>query len=260
MKKNQKYGFTLIELLIVIAIILILIAIALPNFLEAQIRAKVAAAKGTLKSVQVALESYGLDNKPYKEPRPNFNPALRNRYGPYPPYGVNRTGRTASLSCGTNYDPGCLNLLTTPVRYFVTTTSVIDPFQMAEGSANDDTSRRPFGYYNPGHKSVEGKFLFWHMANPQRRNPASFSDYWVYSVGPDSCSNADGDFMFCWTEDYRKTTSPMAPTGNTAPPMEAKVAGTSTCCRGLGSSTDLIIHLRSGFFPLRFFLSPYKIS
>ncbi|MBE7490114.1 prepilin-type N-terminal cleavage/methylation domain-containing protein [bacterium] len=34
-------GFTLIELLIVIAIILILISIALPNFLEAQLRAKV---------------------------------------------------------------------------------------------------------------------------------------------------------------------------------------------------------------------------
>ncbi|MBK7496274.1 MAG: prepilin-type N-terminal cleavage/methylation domain-containing protein [Candidatus Omnitrophica bacterium] len=33
-------GFTLIELLIVIAIILILIGIALPNFLEAQVRAR----------------------------------------------------------------------------------------------------------------------------------------------------------------------------------------------------------------------------
>ncbi len=234
MKKNQKYGFTLIELLIVIAIILILIAIALPNFLEAQIRAKVAAAKGTLKSVQVALESYGLDNKPYKEPRPNFNPALRNRYGPYPPYGVNRTGRTASLSCGTNYDPGCLNLLTTPVRYFVTTTSVIDPFQMAEGSANDDTSRRPFGYYNPGHKSVEGKFLFWHMANPQRRNPASFSEYWVYSVGPDSCSNADGDFMFCWTEDYRKNNFPDGTYWEYSPTNGSKSGGDIHLLQGIG--------------------------
>ncbi|MBW7937580.1 MAG: prepilin-type N-terminal cleavage/methylation domain-containing protein, partial [Candidatus Omnitrophica bacterium] len=37
----KKAGFTLIELLIVIAIILILISIALPNFLEAQMRAKV---------------------------------------------------------------------------------------------------------------------------------------------------------------------------------------------------------------------------
>lgn len=44
--RRNRPGFTLIELLIVIAIILILIAIALPNFLEAQIRAKVTKAKG----------------------------------------------------------------------------------------------------------------------------------------------------------------------------------------------------------------------
>jgi len=42
---TPKKGFTLIELLIVIAIILILIAIALPNFLEAQIRARMTRAK-----------------------------------------------------------------------------------------------------------------------------------------------------------------------------------------------------------------------
>ncbi len=47
-------GFTLIELLIVIAIILILISIALPNFLEAQERARVARAKANLKSMETA--------------------------------------------------------------------------------------------------------------------------------------------------------------------------------------------------------------
>jgi type II secretion system protein G len=54
-------GFTLIELLIVIAIILILIAIALPNFLEAQIRAKVTRAKADMRTISIALESYYLD-------------------------------------------------------------------------------------------------------------------------------------------------------------------------------------------------------
>ena len=58
---GRKTGFTLIELLIVIAIILILIAIALPNFLEAQIRARVTKAKGEMRSIHLAMDSYFLE-------------------------------------------------------------------------------------------------------------------------------------------------------------------------------------------------------
>lgn len=58
-------GFTLIELLIVIAIILILIAIALPNFLEAQIRARVVNAEAEMRTMGTALESYQTDWRQY---------------------------------------------------------------------------------------------------------------------------------------------------------------------------------------------------
>lgn len=58
-------GFTLIELLIVIAIILILIAIALPNFLEAQIRARSVKSSSELRTYKTALESYLIDWKVY---------------------------------------------------------------------------------------------------------------------------------------------------------------------------------------------------
>lgn len=51
-------GFTLIELLIVIAIILILIAIALPNFLEAQSRARLARSKGDMRGIVTAVEAF----------------------------------------------------------------------------------------------------------------------------------------------------------------------------------------------------------
>jgi len=58
-------GFTLIELLIVVAIIAILAAIAVPNFLEAQIRSKVSRAKADMRSVATALEAYFTDNNHY---------------------------------------------------------------------------------------------------------------------------------------------------------------------------------------------------
>ena len=57
----MKRGFTLIELLIVIAIIAILALIAVPNFLEAQVRAKIARCNSDQRSVAVALESYAVD-------------------------------------------------------------------------------------------------------------------------------------------------------------------------------------------------------
>lgn len=58
-------GFTLIELLIVVAIISILSAIAVPNFLEAQTRAKVSRVKADMRSMATALEAYMVDTNHY---------------------------------------------------------------------------------------------------------------------------------------------------------------------------------------------------
>ena len=54
-------AFTLIELLIVIAIIAILALIAVPNFLEAQTRAKIARAKADMRTIATAVEAYSVD-------------------------------------------------------------------------------------------------------------------------------------------------------------------------------------------------------
>lgn len=68
--KNHE-GFTLIELLIVVAIIGILAAIAVPNFLNAQVRAKVSRSVSDMKAIQTALEMYRLDHNdfpPWRHP------------------------------------------------------------------------------------------------------------------------------------------------------------------------------------------------
>ncbi|MBN2327248.1 MAG: prepilin-type N-terminal cleavage/methylation domain-containing protein [Candidatus Omnitrophica bacterium] len=57
----MKKGFTLIELLIVVAIIGILAAIAVPNFLNAQIRAKVSRCFADMKSLSTSIQMLQAD-------------------------------------------------------------------------------------------------------------------------------------------------------------------------------------------------------
>ncbi len=64
MKRHQR-GFTLIELLIVVAIIAILAAIAVPNFLEAQVRSKVTRQVSNMRTLATVVESYYIDNNAY---------------------------------------------------------------------------------------------------------------------------------------------------------------------------------------------------
>jgi len=101
----NKKGFTLIELLIVVAIIAILAAIAIPNFLAAQVRAKYSRAKSEMRSVATALESYQVD------------------YGQYVCRTTVSDGLYRTQGNGTRL---CLTPLTTPVGYI--TSVPTDPF------------------------------------------------------------------------------------------------------------------------------------
>ena len=61
MDRTQK-GFTLIELMIVVVIIGILAAIAIPNFIAMQNRAKEGSTKANMHTLQLASEDYGVQN------------------------------------------------------------------------------------------------------------------------------------------------------------------------------------------------------
>ncbi len=82
MKPNLKFraAFTLIELLIVVAIIAILVAIAVPNLLLAQTRAKVSREQADQRTVAIAMEAYASDTSnrypEYGHPQDSAAPSI----------------------------------------------------------------------------------------------------------------------------------------------------------------------------------------
>jgi len=106
---NLRQAFTLIELLIVVAIIAILAAIAVPNFIEAQVRSKVSRAKADMRTLVTAVESYAVDQNSY-------------------PYGQGcwkfwAPGNVPNVNHNPAYSP--LMVLTSPVAYIATLPNVV---------------------------------------------------------------------------------------------------------------------------------------
>ncbi len=82
MSGRTSHGFTLIELMIVVAIIGILAAIAIPNFLRFQARARQSEANSNLKTLFTGLRTFSM--RPHSEIRvPGFAPERGNRYTYY---------------------------------------------------------------------------------------------------------------------------------------------------------------------------------
>ncbi len=118
----RKSGFTLIELLIVVAIIAILAAIAVPNFLEAQTRSKVARVKADQRSIATALEAYYVDNNWYPPQGAKTLTAFPYINDPTRIFG----GESSRHAAG---NPPIAYHLSTPIAYLASTTAVFrDPF------------------------------------------------------------------------------------------------------------------------------------
>lgn len=123
---RRRRGFTLIELLIVVAIMSILAAVAVPNFLDAQIRTKVTRTKADLQALTTALEAYRIDNDAYPIVG---NPAKASFLDLYVPYDKR------------------LVPITTPIAYI--TSIPVDPFfEPNEGASR--WGHDPYYAYAPG--------------------------------------------------------------------------------------------------------------
>lgn len=186
----RRRAFTLIELLIVVAIIGILAAIAVPNFLEAQTRSKVARAQSELRTLVTGLEAYHVDNNAYPYVTDDDSGEWLMPAG----YPVNRTG------------PGGL---TTPVAYI--SAAIFDPFvldtreapaggRLPEGMQYLHYERCGFGYDGAGqpfnddgqmvravHVPVDANgTLNGTYPDPDTTDRSKVpTEYVVYSVGPD---------------------------------------------------------------------------
>ncbi len=76
----KKKGFTLVEIMIVVAIIALLAAIAIPNLLRAKISANDALAKGKLRTLSTASETFATTNSG------NYPLQITSLTGATPPY------------------------------------------------------------------------------------------------------------------------------------------------------------------------------
>ncbi|HPA48031.1 MAG TPA: prepilin-type N-terminal cleavage/methylation domain-containing protein [bacterium] len=167
----KRQAFTLIELLIVVAIIGVLAAIAVPNFLNAQTRAKVARVNGDLTALSTALESYNVDS------------------GKYPPY--------SNLKAPYSGKEGLIRL-TSPVAY-IAGSLLTDPFMVQAVQSNLGTDPGPPYHYQYADRPTATILKCW--AN---YDPGDKFQWFLLSFGPDKLYyHPSGGPAYNWIISYQ---------------------------------------------------------
>lgn len=168
-------AFTLIELLIVVAIIAILAAIAVPNFLEAQTRAKVSRAKADLRSVNTALESYYVDN---------------NKYPPMADRSENPVIVDASI-IDSSYT---LKWITTPIAYISSLEACRDVFTQ-NAKVTNSFANPPMPAYEQTHVVY---YNYEDLADAMGQPESAFTAFGMASMGPNIADDAACFRLFNW--------------------------------------------------------------
>ena len=156
----KPFAFTLIELLVVVAIIAILAGIALPNFLEAQTRAKVSRTAADLRTIATALESYRVDRNQYP-PENWLSPLLV-------------MDNVGGLAIPNRFK---LGPLTTPIAYV--TSLPVDPFANRDDFLN--MIPPPVYHYAARNDPLYPGAVFWDGVNAEH----VFSHWVIQGNGPD---------------------------------------------------------------------------
>jgi prepilin-type N-terminal cleavage/methylation domain-containing protein len=169
---SRQTAFTLIELLIVVAIIAILAAIAVPNFLEAQVRSKVSKTVSDMRSLATALETYAVDNNGWYPPNVEYH---------------DRTPRTNIDADSAYFHARVPSWLSTPVAHI--SSIPYDPFVVQQSTVQTGF---PWDMQTIGRRHVfnNWKYLFdptsGYSAGDVWNGAIAWTGYWLlYSYGPD---------------------------------------------------------------------------
>ncbi len=170
----SRRAFTLIELLIVVAIISILAAIALPNFLEAQVRAKVARAETDLRTIAMGLESYRVDNNNY--PAENYqSPFLVDVWGTLAiPNAIKLTPLTTPIAYLTQLPPDLFDPDDCPINQ-------VEPHTYHYAAKNDPLHPTELFFDGKG-GNEEQRHCYWVIQSygPDRGVDKDLPTYWQF--------------------------------------------------------------------------------